>query len=60
MAKLPSTNDDQKRRLEEAQRHLAAAARAIDGASLNIRNALSGMSGSTTPRQPRKGDATDD
>ena len=60
MAKLPSTNDDQKRRLLEAQRHLADAARAIDGATLNIRNALSSMSGSTTPHQTRKGDATDD
>ena len=30
-------NDDQKRRLEEAQRHLADAARAIDGAGVHIR-----------------------
>ncbi len=53
-------NDDQKRRLEEAQRHLADAARAIDGATLNIRNALSSVSDSTDRQQPRKGDATDD
>jgi len=33
-------NDDQKRRLQEAQRHLADAARAIDGATVHIRGVL--------------------
>lgn len=48
------------RRLQEAQRHLADASRAIDGASVNIRNALAGISGNTTPHQPREGESDHD
>lgn len=50
-------NDNHKRRLQEAQRHLADAARAIDGASVNIRGVLADNDKpKPTDHGPKQGD----
>lgn len=47
-------NDDQKHRLQEAQRHLADAQRAIDGASVHIRTVLAdGRGAGQAPYTPK-------
>jgi len=60
MLKDGNMNNDQKRRLQEAQRHLADAARAIDGASVSIRTALAEAEGRvqarTTPKPKAEGE----